>query len=150
FAAQQMQDPISEAGNMLKRDWLKRYDLTPVRQRSDEIVQSWDTAVKATATCDYSVCLTFLVRNKNEYYLIDVWRERVEFPELCKAVSSEAAKYQPKTILIEDQASGSALIAQCIRDGMTGIVGRRPTADKRTRMYGGTAKLEGGSLILPK
>ena len=31
---------------------------------------------------DYSVCLTFLIRNKNQFYLIDLYRARPEFPEL--------------------------------------------------------------------
>jgi hypothetical protein len=87
FAAQYLQDPAPEAGNMLKRDWLKQCELPPARQQGDQIVQSWDTAVKVAATSDYSVCLTFLVRNNNEYYLIDVWRMKVDFPDLCKAVS---------------------------------------------------------------
>jgi hypothetical protein len=80
FTAQYLQDPVPEAGNMLKRDWLKWCELSAVRQPGDEIVQSWDTAVKVTATSDYSVCLTFLVRNNNEYYLIDVWRKKGSFP----------------------------------------------------------------------
>ena len=150
FAAHYMQDPVPEAGNMLKRDWLKWCELRPVRQPRDVIVQSWDTAVKVTSTSDYSVCLTILVRNNNEYYLIDVWRQKVEFPELCMAVLSEAQKHKPTAILIEDHASGSPLIAQCKRNGMTGIIARRPVVDKKTRMYGETAKLEAGSLILPK
>jgi hypothetical protein len=145
FAAQYMQDPRPEAGNLLKRDWLNWYELPPVRQPSDVIVQSWDTAVKVTSTSDYSVCLTFLVHNNNEYHLIDVWRKKVEFPELCMAVLSEAQKHKPNAILVEDHASGSPLIAQCRRNGMTGIVARRPVADKRTRMNGETAKLEAGS-----
>src|SRR5262245_1501630 len=150
FAAHYMQDPVPEAGNMLKRDWLKWCELWPARQPRDVIVQSWDTAVKVTSTSDYSVCLTILVRNNNEYYLIDDWRKKVEFPELCMAVLSEAQKHKPTAILIEDHASGSPLIAQCKRNGMTGIIARRPVVDKKTRMYGETAKLEAGSLILPK
>ena len=150
FAAQYLQDPAPETGNLLKLDWLKWCELPPVRQSGDQIVQSWDTAVKVTATSNYSACLTFLVRNNNEYYLIDAWRKKVEFPELCASVRSLAKKYTPNAILIEDQASGSPLISECSRNGMTGIIPRRPTTDKKTRMNGETAKLEAGSLILPK
>ena len=150
FAAQYLQNPLPESGNLLKLTWLKWCELPPVRQSGDQIVQSWDTAVKVTAKSNYSVCLTLLVRNNNEYYLIDVWRRKVEFPELCLAVASLAKEYTPNAILIEDQASGSPLIAQCLRNGMTGIIPRHPTTDKRTRMNGETAKLEAGSLILPK
>jgi predicted phage terminase large subunit-like protein len=150
FAAQYMQDPVPEAGNMLRRDWLKWYELRPVRQSGDQIVQSWDTAIKVKATSDYSVCLTILVRNNNEYYLLDVWRRKVEFPELCAAVTSLSAQYEPNAILIEEQANGSPLIDQSNRNKLTGIIGRRSVVDKKTRMNGETAKLEAGSLILPK
>jgi predicted phage terminase large subunit-like protein len=150
FAAMYMQEPIPEAGNMLKGDWLSKCEQLPVRQPRDVIVQSWDTAVKVTSASDYSACLTFLVRNNNQYFLVEVWRKKVEFPELCMAVLSEANKHKANVILIEDHASGSPLIAQCKRNGITGVVGRRPIADKKTRMYGETAKLEAGSLILPK
>ena len=150
FAAQYMQDPVPEAGNILKRDWLKWYESRPVRQPGDQILQSWDTAVKVTTTSDYSVCLTFLVRNNNEYYLIDIWRRKVAFHELCEEVVRQASRHQPDAILIEDQSTGSPLIDECKRRGMTGIIGRRSSTDKATRMYGETAKLQAGSLVLPK
>jgi predicted phage terminase large subunit-like protein len=150
YAAQYDQNPVPEAGNMLKRDWLKWYEPRPVRHSGDQIVQSWDTAVKVKDTSDYSVCLTFLVRNNNEYYLLDVWRRKVQFPELCAAVTSLAAHLKPNAILIEEQANGSPVIDQCRRNGLTGVIGRRTVVDKKTRMNGETAKLEAGSLILPK
>jgi predicted phage terminase large subunit-like protein len=90
------------------------------------------------------------VRNKNEYYLIDVWRRKVDFPQLCAETTALAAKHRPNTILIEEQANGSPLIDQCRRNGLTGIVGRRAVVDKKSRMNGETAKLEAGSLVLPK
>jgi predicted phage terminase large subunit-like protein len=150
FAAQYMQDPVPEAGNLLKRDWLKWYEIPPIRQPGDQVVLSIDTAIKLKATSDYSVCLAFLVRNKNEYYLIDVWRRKVDFPQLCAETTALAAKHRPNAILIEEQANGSPLIDQCRRNGLTGIVGRRAVVDKKTRMNGETAKLEAGSLVLPK
>ena len=119
FAAQYLQDPQPEAGSLLKVDWLKWCESLPGRQPGDQIVQSWDTAVKVTATSDHSACLTFLVHNNNEYYLIHAWRKKVEFPELCLAVASLAKQHMPNAILIEDQVSGSPLIAQCSRNGMT-------------------------------
>ncbi len=150
FAAQYMQDPVPEAGNLLQHDWLKWIELRPVLQAGDQIVQSWDTAVKVTTTSDYSVCLTFLVRNNNEYYLLDAWRRKVSFPDLCDEVTNLATKYKPNAVLIEDQSTGSPLIDECNRRGMTGVIGRRSSSDKATRMNGETAKLQAGNLILPK
>jgi len=150
FAAQYMQDPMPEAGNLLRRDWLKWYDVPPSRQPGDQIVISVDTAIKVTPTSDYSVCLVFLVRNRNEYYLIDVWRQKVDFPTLCAAIGSLFGKYRPNAILVEEQANGSPLIDQCKSNGLTGLIGRRAVVDKKTRMNGETGKLAAGSLILPK
>lgn len=151
FNAHYLQDPVPELGNMLKREWLKRYDQPPVQKPGDEIIQSWDTALKVTTSSDYSVGLTFLVRNNNEYYLIDVVRQRLTFTDLCSAVDRQAKKHLPNAILIEEQASGTPLIDECkIRKGMSNVIGWKPKLDKRTRMNGETPKLEAGCLILPK
>jgi phage terminase large subunit-like protein len=89
---------------MLKREWLKWYDQPPVQQPTDEIIQSWDTALKVTTTSAYSAGLTILVRNRNEYYLIDVFQKRLNFPDLCSAVDAQAKKHRPNAILVEEQA----------------------------------------------
>lgn len=150
FNAQYLQAPLPETGNLLKPSWLQTYEMAQVTQPGDQVVQSWDTAMKATDTSDYSVCLTFLVRNKNQYYLTDLYRDRPEFPELTKLVMSQAQKVKADAILIEDSASGTSLIQTVRRAGLQGVIAIKPTADKATRMYGQTPKLEAGSLFVPK
>lgn len=150
FNAQYLQAPLPETGNLLKPSWLQTYEMAPIRQPGDQVVQSWDTAMKATDTSDYSVCLTFLVRNKNQYYLTDLYRDRPEFPELTKLVMSQAQKARTDAILIEDSASGTSLIQTVRRAGLQGVIPMKPTVDKATRMYGQTPKLEAGSLFIPK
>jgi hypothetical protein len=59
FSAQFDQEPVPESGNMLKSSWLKYREVNPSRQPGDQIVQSWDTAVKVAETSKFSVCLTF-------------------------------------------------------------------------------------------
>jgi predicted phage terminase large subunit-like protein len=150
FNAQYLQAPLPDGGNLLKRDWLLTFEVPPHKQPGDRIVQSWDTAMKASDTSDYSVCLTFLVRNNNRYHLLDVARERLEFPELVKRVLAHARSFQAGAILIEDSASGTSLIQTVRKAGLQGVIGIKPIADKPTRMYGQTPKLEAGSLLLPK
>jgi predicted phage terminase large subunit-like protein len=99
---------------------------------------------------DYSACLTFLERDRNHFYLIDVYRDRLEFPELVKRVISQAQKFHANAILIEDAPSGTSLIQTVRRAGLQGVIAVKPTGDKVTRMYGQTAKLESGCLFLPK
>jgi predicted phage terminase large subunit-like protein len=150
FAAQYDQTPWPETGNMLKRYWLKSFDSFQARQDGDLVVQSWDTALKATDSSDYSVCLTFRIRNKNEYYLIDVFRKRLEFPELLKQVVSRACKFQANNILIEEHASGVSLVQMARHSGVQGVIPIKHNSDKRTRMMGATPKIESGSLYLPQ
>jgi predicted phage terminase large subunit-like protein len=150
FTAQYLQNPVLPGGNMLKLEWLREYEFSPTPQPGDEVVQSWDTAMKAGDSNDYSVCLTFRVRNKNQYFLLDVFRNRLEFPGLAKLVCTHAQRFQAGAILIEDQNSGTSLIQTAKRNGLQGVIPVRPSKDKATRMYGQTPKLEAGSLYLPR
>jgi predicted phage terminase large subunit-like protein len=150
FHAQYLQTPVPAGGNMLKREWLKWCQLAPTRHSSDEIVLSVETAAKATATSNYSVILVFLVRNKNEFYLIDLYRKKLEFPDLLKAIEALITKHKPKAVLIEDHSSGTGLCQQLKKNGCAGIIPIRPVNDKSTRMSTETPKLEAGNLILPR
>jgi predicted phage terminase large subunit-like protein len=150
FNAQYLQNPVPAEGNMLKRSWLREYETAPSQAPSDQIVQSWDTALTANETSKFSVCLTFRVRNKNQYYLIDVFREKCEFPELKTHVIQLASVYKPHAILIEDKASGTPLIQSLRHGGLQRVIAIDPDKDKKTRMHGQTPKLEARGLILPK
>lgn len=149
FSAQYLQLPVPPQGGMLKAHWLKHVTVAPYQQSGDQIVQSWDTALKANDGNDYSVCLTFLIRRPNEVCLIDVARARLEFPELNERVIREAKKHAAKAILIEDHGSGTSLI-QNVKPRLPGVIGISHHADKPTRMYSATPHLEGGMLHLPQ
>ena len=146
FAAQFLQTPVPDTGNMLKRGWLRQYETAPIKADGDQIVQSWDTAMKVTDGSDYSVCLTFLVRGKNQYFLIDVYRERLEFPDLVNLVGPHARRHKADAILIEDAVSGTSLIQYARQAGLQAIIPIKPIADKVSRMVAGTPSL--GRLLL--
>jgi hypothetical protein len=56
FSAQYQQCPVPLEGEIIKWDWFRFYDELPVREASDRIIQSWDTASKAEEISDFSVC----------------------------------------------------------------------------------------------
>ena len=68
--------------------WFRRYGPDELPPRFERIVQSWDTANKATELSDFSVCTSWGVLDKN-LYLIDVLRRRMEYPELKRAVREQ-------------------------------------------------------------
>jgi len=51
-------------GGLVKAEWFKRYGEKERPERFDRIVQSRDTANKATELSDFSVCTTWGVRGK--------------------------------------------------------------------------------------
>jgi phage terminase large subunit-like protein len=123
FNAQYLGAPVPETGNALRNDWLQWCDEEPIARSGDEIVKSWDTAMKAGDKNDYSVCLNFRICNKNQYYLIDVFRKRLEFQDLLKVVLPQAQKFQAGTVLIEEQASGIPFMQMAKSLGVQGVVG---------------------------
>ena len=147
FSAQYQQRPVPEEGNLVKVEWLRRYEVLPEKQGPDRIVQSWDCAAKSGELNDYSVCLTFLVR-KNEFYLIDILRQKLSYPELKKKVIEQKARFKADIVLIEDTGHGTALI-QDLRGSGLHAIGIRPDKDKITRMSAQSAKIEAGQLLLP-
>ncbi len=114
-----------------------------------DITQSWDTAIKAGAHNDASVCLTFRFLS-GMHQLIDAWVERVEYPELKRAVAMLAARYSPRAILMEDKASGQSVIQDVRREGMLPIIALQPKGDKLVRVARVTPMIEAGLVALPK
>lgn len=150
FNTQCQQAPVPQGGAMIRREWLRYYDVLPTRIYGMEILQSWDCASKDGAQNSWSVCTTWLVVDKKFYYLIDVTRGRYEYPRLRETALSLAERYKPTTILIEDAAAGVAL-AQELRDVGRFRVQLVPvTRDKVTRLYVQTAKFEAGHVFFRK
>lgn len=147
FEAQYQQSPVPAEGLRVKREWLKTYEL-PLDRRGMQIAQSWDTAMKGDPRADYSVCTTWGERD-GRHYLLDVHRERLDFPDLIRAVASLHARCQADAVLVEEQGSGISLI-QTLR-AQHGIwpIGRRSKDDKETRLTAVTPMIEAGQVLLP-
>jgi predicted phage terminase large subunit-like protein len=149
FAAQMQQYPVPPGGALIKRKWVGRYDQLPDREWPSRIVQSWDTASKEGAANDWSVCTTWLVRNKI-FYLMHVLRARFDYPTLRTRVIAHAAVYKPQKVLIEDSGVGTALIQELKNVGAFSVIPVKPERDKLTRMSVQSAKVESGQLLLPR
>ena len=112
-------------------------------------MQSWDTASKVDPRNDYSACTTWLVR-KNEYYLLNVLRARLDFPDLRRRILSHAMAFRARTVLIEDTGSGTALIQDLKHEGKIRPIGIKPKGEKIERLEGQSAVIEAGCVVLPE
>jgi len=149
FSAQYQQAPVPPGGALVKGVWFRRYGQLPERQPGDRIVQSWDTASKASKTNDFSVCTTWLIRGR-DYYLIDVDRRQLEYPDLRRHILTLAERHAANVVLIEDAGSGTALIQELRREGPFRPIAIRPDGDKIVRLEGQSAVLEAGHVLLPE
>jgi predicted phage terminase large subunit-like protein len=149
FAAQYQQSPVPTGGAMIKRHWLRYYDMAPERTYRTKIIQSWDTAAKAGSSNNWSVCTTWLVHNK-DFYLLDVTRGRYEYPQLRNTAVAIAERFKPDKIYIEDASIGIALTQELRQAGIYATAPVPVERDKIGRMYLQQAKFEAGQVLFPK
>ena len=151
FSAQYQQRPVPVAGNLVRREWFRYYDHLP-HKSAKRIVQSWDVAMMTGENNNYSVCTTWCMI-KSDYYLIDVFRGQLQYPDLRRKVRNLAATHGAVTILIENAGPGMALLQDLWRDlpqGMPRPLGRKPEGSKADRMVAQSSKIEAGHVFLPK
>jgi hypothetical protein len=99
FAGQYQQSPAALSGGMVKVAWFKRYRENERPECFDRIVQSWDTANKATELSDFSVCTTWGVSGKN-LFLLGLLRRRLEYPALKRAVREQQSLFDATVVAI--------------------------------------------------
>jgi len=145
WAALYQQRPAAAEGAMFKRDWWQRYSVAP---QSSRVIQSWDTAFKSGRENDYSVCTTW-AQASSGYFLLSLWRGRVEFPELKKRLVDLATEWNANAILVEDAASGQSLIQE-LRTTAVPILPIKADSDKLSRAAAVTPLLEAGKVFLPE
>jgi predicted phage terminase large subunit-like protein len=108
WAALFQQRPRPAEGGIFKAAWFQRYKVAPAEGM---VVQSIDGAYKPKQVNDPSVISTWLVTRLG-YYLLHVWRDRVDYPTLKRMARSLALAWKPHAILIEDKASGQSLVQE--------------------------------------
>ena len=124
WSAQYMQNPTSEEGAIVKREWWRWWPHERPPQ-CDFIIQSWDTAFEKHTRADFSACTTWGVwwpeKEPNEpttgsanIILLDSFKDRMEFPELKKVALEHYRSWEsrdtPVTLIVEKKASGAPLI----------------------------------------
>lgn len=150
FTAQYQQDPQPPSGIIVKREWLRFYGPGERPQQFDHIVQSWDTANKDSELANFSVCTTWGLRDKR-LYLLDVFRRKLNFPDLKRSVRQQADLHGADVVLVEDKASGTSLIQELRGEGFWKVQSAPSLdGDKIMRLRGQTTKIEGGFVLFPK
>ena len=117
WQAQYQQDPTSEEGALIKREWWKVWEERNPPQ-CEYLIQSWDTAFLKKERADYSACTTwgvFYHPDENgalqpNLILMDALKEKMEFPTLKKRAYELYQYWNPETLIVEAKAAGTPLI----------------------------------------
>lgn len=149
--------PSPAEGALLKRGWWRYYPAPMWREQpdgsmrvhdADRVIASWDMTFKDTRSSDYVVGGVWALKGANAY-LLDVVRDRMDFPTTCRAVQALAAKWpQASAKLVEDKANGSAVISQ-LKSVVSGLVPVNPTESKEARASAVSPYVEAGNVWLP-
>lgn len=146
-----MGKPNALEGNIIKRNYWKRYRLSLDMQRGNifhEEIQSWDCAFKDTADSDY-VAGHCWGRIGLDYYLKDVIHERMDIVKTMDEIMRFSSKHKNAKIkLIEEKANGAAVI-QMLRIKLNGLIPVNPSVSKYERVNLILHLFEGGSVYIP-
>jgi predicted phage terminase large subunit-like protein len=151
FQAQYQQDPTVPAGNLVRMEWFGSYDGPPDRHELLKVVQSWDTAMTAAPTSDWTVGTTWgFHRSEYRWYLLDICRTRLDYPDLKRTIVREMRRWTADHVLIEDAGSGKSLQQDYRASGELAPIMIKPQGDKEERFNGCLAEVEAGLFLLPR
>jgi predicted phage terminase large subunit-like protein len=149
FETQYQQNPSPPEGNFVKLAWFDRYATPKPLDQYDMIIQSWDTAIEVGEQNDYSACVTCGL-HADGIDILHVYRQRLAYPELRKAVIGLKEKFKAEIVIVEKAGSGASLYQDLRCQGLGWIYLMSPTVDKISRLAQQSAKIEMGLIALPK
>lgn len=116
FACQYQQSPLSEQGNLMKREWFGHWEDETIPDTFDSMYVSCDLnnlkAKKHTKDTDYSV-IDLWGTHGEDYYLIEQIRKRSTIKESYEDIDALVQEYRTRgltAVLIEKAANGPSVI----------------------------------------
>lgn len=146
WSSQFQQRPAPAGGAIFRREWFQTYRKAP--EKGSTII-ALDTAYSVKKTADYSAASVWTAF-EGRYYLRFVWRERVAYPDLKRAVEELADVWAPDAVLVEEKASGQSLVQSLKEETSLPVVGIPVDSDKVTRAHSVTALFSAGRVNFPE
>lgn len=139
--------PTMLEGNILKREWWRRYDKLP--EDLPYKIISVDAAFKDAEDNDF-VAIQVWGKKDGKFYMIDAMKEHLNFVDTLAAIRLKR-ELHPDTlfVLIEDKANGSAVI-NVLSGEMDGVIPVMPEGGKIARVNAISAAIERGDVLLPR
>jgi len=120
--AQYLQNPVSEEGALIKREWWNIWEEEDPPE-CEFIIMTLDAAQEANNRADYNALTTwgvFFNEDVNNYniILLNAIKQRLEFPELKQLCIEEYREWEPDAFIVEKKSNGAALYQEFRRMGI--------------------------------
>jgi predicted phage terminase large subunit-like protein len=159
--AQEFLAEFTEVGHMFKREWFAYYDVLdgedPEYVLEDEVVKhselsifgTMDTALSIKETADYSVIMAVGSTPSGKLLVLDIFRDRLEAPELLPKIESMISKWNMAWLGVEDSSFGLGIIQMARRQGLP-IRNLKADKSKTARAVPAAAGCENGTIYFLK
>jgi predicted phage terminase large subunit-like protein len=154
WQAQYMQNPVSEEGALIKREWWQIWEKDDPPQ-CEFTIMSLDAAQESNNRADYNALTTwgvFFNEETNNYaiILLNSIKKRMEYPDLKAMVLEEYKEWEPDVFIVEKKSNGSALYQEFRRMGVpVGEFTPGKGQDKIARVNAVSALFQGGVVFAP-
>lgn len=146
FNAMFQQRVASIGGNIWRREWFRHY--TELPPGLTLWLQSWDLSFKKTGKSYVTgqVWATDGVR----FFLVDQFRERLDFVNTAHAILSMCSRYPQSAglVFVEDKANGPAIMS-ALRSRVPGLSPVEPYGSKLARAVSVQGDMSSGLVYLP-
>lgn len=141
-------NPVPLDGNAVKVEWLQRYDKPPTEFQ--KVICALDSSAKTGIRNDYSVIIKLGI-TRNSYYILNVWRAKVEFPGLIRRVKLlETEEPAPTALYSEDSSNAQAMNQLLRRESRLAVIPVVAKGSKESRIESITGTLEAKRVFLPR
>ena len=122
WQAQYMQEPTSEEGALIKREWWNVWEEDTPPQ-CDYLIMSLDAAQEANTRADYNaVTIWGVFENRTTHtkniVLLNAIKERMEYPELKELILEQYKEWTPDSFIVEKKSNGAVLYQEMRRMGI--------------------------------
>jgi phage terminase large subunit-like protein len=112
--------PTNPSGNIFKREWFDKRWISDTHEQPIARWMSMDTALSDSESAAMSAIVVGELTPYYELNTLEVWAERVQFPQLVEVTGQFANRYKDERfqgIIVEKKASGFSLIQTLKQSG---------------------------------
>jgi phage terminase large subunit-like protein len=149
-------DPTIDSGSITHRARFEHRFLAPrqgglpLGKKVLVVIQSWNIASKEKESKVWTCTTWALVGDDACFYMVDWFRQSMDYVEGRQKVEELSARWKPYAILIEDIGSGATIISD-LRATDVPVIPISPTeSDKEANASAAFSILEKGWVLLPK